>query len=127
MCLLIPLVAHGQQGDETFRMPSGNVGCYFSAMDGSLRCDVIEATQAPPERPDDCELDWGAMFDMTTHGEARRICAGDTVAGSQAPLLEYGRTWTRAGFECVSRSTGLHCTNAAGHGWQLSRTEQTLF
>jgi hypothetical protein len=43
-------------------------------------------------------------------------------------LLHYGQTWRfdlfgyePIAFTCTSRSTGLTCTNRAGHGWWLGR------
>ncbi|HVP75880.1 MAG TPA: hypothetical protein VMS63_07645, partial [Gaiellaceae bacterium] len=38
-------------------------------------------------------------------------------------LLGFDRYWAFGSlFGCVSRSTGLTCWNAAGHGWSLSRS-----
>lgn len=43
-------------------------------------------------------------------------------------VLRYGQTWTRPRyFRCVSRSTGLTCTNRFGHGWWLGRRQSRLF
>lgn len=38
-----------------------------------------------------------------------------------ARVLRFGQTWIKLGFRCTSRSTGLTCTNRAGHGWWLGR------
>jgi hypothetical protein len=36
--------------------------------------------------------------------------------------LSFGQRWASApGFRCVSRRTGLTCTNRVGHGWWLGR------
>jgi hypothetical protein len=35
--------------------------------------------------------------------------------------LRFGQRWARVGFYCVSRRTGLTCTNRVGHGWWLGR------
>jgi hypothetical protein len=40
------------------------------------------------------------------------------VAGVAATTASAG---TATGFRCVSRATGLACTNTRGHGWFLSR------
>jgi Family of unknown function (DUF6636) len=38
-------------------------------------------------------------------------------------LLRFGRTWKVVGYwRCVSRKTGVTCTNSAGHGWWLGRS-----
>jgi hypothetical protein len=37
-------------------------------------------------------------------------------------VLRFGETWSLPGYwRCVSRRTGLRCTNRAGHGWWLGR------
>jgi hypothetical protein len=36
-------------------------------------------------------------------------------------VLGFGETFRLAGFRCVSRVTGLTCTNRDGHGWWLGR------
>jgi hypothetical protein len=39
-----------------------------------------------------------------------------------APVLAFGRAWSLPHwFRCVSRATGLTCTNDARHGWWLGR------
>jgi hypothetical protein len=35
--------------------------------------------------------------------------------------LRFGQRWATVGFYCVSRGTGLTCTNRVGHGWWLGR------
>jgi hypothetical protein len=35
--------------------------------------------------------------------------------------LRFGQRWASVGFYCVSRRTGLTCTNRVGHGWWLGR------
>jgi hypothetical protein len=41
-----------------------------------------------------------------------------------APVLGFGKSWRfHSVFRCTSRSTGLTCTNRAGHGWWLGRHE----
>jgi hypothetical protein len=44
-----------------------------------------------------------------------------------APVLDYGHTWARGGYKCVSRTSGLTCTNRDGHGWFLSRASSRIF
>ena len=45
----------------------------------------------------------------------------------RARVLAYGRTWKAGGFTCVSRASGLTCTNKGGHGWLLSRALTRVF
>jgi hypothetical protein len=35
--------------------------------------------------------------------------------------LGFGERWAASGFSCVSRKSGLTCSNADGHGWTLPR------
>ena len=60
------------------------------------------------------------------------MCTGGVLydIGRDTPAfvtLAYGRTWRYRGFTCVSRITGLTCTNRAGHGLFLSRASYRLF
>jgi hypothetical protein len=99
-----------------FRMPSGNVGCV--AGPGAMRCDILSGLR--PEPRGRCELDWTGLT-LSPTGRAQPACAGDTVFNPRFPVLAYGRTWTRAGFVCISRRTGLECRNRQRHGFVLAR------
>ena len=80
-----------------------------------------------PPKPSSCEGDWGRAVGMAPTGPASRYCISDTVMDPGAPVLAYGRTWSRGGFTSVSRMTGLTCTNRSGHGFFLSRDRSRLF
>jgi hypothetical protein len=113
-----------------FQAPSGNIHCmYFDDEGGaSLRCDIGETTNTPPEAPADCELDWGYAFAMDANSQrAERICAGDAVSDPSLPKLGYGESWEQGGFTCTSEKTGLSCRNERGAGWDLSRAAQKLY
>jgi hypothetical protein len=108
-----------------FKTPSGNIACAMHAFSGSfLRCDILSGLKPEPSRR--CEGDWtgASMLEIRKAGP---VCAGDTVYDSRAPVLAYGRTWSRDGFRCVSRRTGLTCTNRRGHGFFLSRERWRVF
>jgi hypothetical protein len=109
---------------QTFRTPSGHIGCAYDTT--MLRCDVDDVAHAPA-RPRSCELDYGSAFALTRTGRARRLCVGDTAMDPDAKVLAYGRTRRYGPFTCTSRTTGLRCTTAAGHGFTLSRATQQLF
>jgi hypothetical protein len=47
--------------------------------------------------------------------------------GTDVRVLAYGRSWQRGVLSCVSRSSGLTCRNAQGHGFALSRERQRVF
>ncbi len=109
----------------TFKTPSGNIGCAVHAFSGwFLRCDILSGLVPEPLRR--CEGDWTGAS-LTPSGRSGAVCAGDTVYDRRAPVLAYGRVWTRNGFRCVSRRTGLTCTNTRGHGFVLAREHSRFF
>jgi hypothetical protein len=107
---------------RTFQMPSKNIGC--TEGEGVLVCDILSGLQ--PEPKQQCELDWTGM-EMERLGPAQARCAGDTAYDQSAPVLEYGKTWSRGGFTCVSTTNGLECRNRENHGFLLSRESWTQF
>jgi hypothetical protein len=67
----------------------------------------------------------GLTLDMTRRGRVQRRLYSpnrgyyDPASGR---VLRFGQTWTLpASWRCVSRSTGLTCTNRSGHGFWLGR------
>jgi uncharacterized protein DUF6636 len=111
-----------------FRTPSANIGCVYTSEGGSyLRCDILSGLKPKPPRPKGCELDWTFGFQMKATGRARTVCAGDTTVDKRARVLTYGRTWSRGGFKCTSRRSGLRCSNRHGHGFVLSRAHSFRF
>jgi Family of unknown function (DUF6636) len=125
-----------RRGDEVigFSTPSKNIGCvyaHFSASAGSpattdLRCDIRSGLRPKPAKPPRCDLDYGDSYAMGKRGRAYVVCHGDTALGSKT-ILGYGRTWSRDGFTCVSRTNGLTCKNLSGHGFFLSRQRSYRF
>ena len=106
----------------TFQMPSKNIGCATSQ--GVLVCDILSGLK--PEPKQQCEVDWTGM-EMERLGPAQPRCAGDTAYDQSAPVLEYGTSWSRGGFTCVSQKNGVQCRNQENHGFLLSRTAWTQF
>jgi hypothetical protein len=109
---------------ELFRTPSGNIGCAYLASATTLRCDILSGLRPEPRRA--CELDWTGLT-LTARGRARPQCAGDTVVDRRARMIRYGSAWRRNGLVCSSRTTGLRCSNRAGHGFVLSRARWRVF
>ena len=72
-------------------------------------------------------LDWGFSLNMGRTSRARTTCAGDTALDPRARVLRYGSTWRQGPFSCTSRTAGLTCRNAAGHGWFMSRQRWRRF
>ena len=113
---------------KTFRTPSRNIGCayYDASITGRVvfRCDLLSGLNPEPARR--CEGDWTGAS-MSARGRGGPTCAGDTVYDQRAPILAYGRTWSRGGLSCVSRTTGLTCRNRDGHGFFLARERWRVF
>lgn len=104
----------------TFQSPSGNIGCLIFS--GSARCDIVKRSWSPPPRPASCpsQVDFGQGLEVGRSGTGRFVCAGDTTREPGAPELPYG-TASRAGvITCISRASGLTCTNSGGHGFFIS-------
>jgi hypothetical protein len=104
-----------------FRMPSKNIACAYiadrSAGGPLLRCDLLSGLRPEPTRA--CDFDWGAIF-MRPRKKARAGCISDTVYDKRAPILAYGRTWSRGAFRCQSARKGLTCRSGT-HGLFLAR------
>ena len=122
--VLIAAPGAGAASIQTFRTPSGHIGCAYDTT--MLRCDVDDVAHKPP-RPKSCELDYGSAFALTKSGRAKRLCVGDTAMDPDAKVLNYGKTKHYGPFTCTSKQSGLRCTTRAGHGFVLSRAAQRLF
>jgi len=105
----------------TFRTPSKNIACAYVAkrsLGGPfLRCDLLSGLRPEPTKA--CEFDWGAVT-MRPRTKAHPSCISDTVYDKRAPILAYGRTWTRGAFRCQSARKGLTCRSGT-HGLFVSR------
>jgi hypothetical protein len=113
-----------------FQAPSGNIHCMIFVGDGDwqgARSDILQAELSYALRPADCDLDWGHAFEVPRRGASYPVCAGDTVASPDAPVLDYGRSYSLGGITCSSEKSGMTCTNAEGHGFTLRRASQRLF
>jgi hypothetical protein len=131
-CAALAGSAHARGSDAfvTFRTPSGNIGCGYSSGTGStsLRCDIASGLKPRPHRPKKCtHLAWGDSYTMNSRSRAVLTCHGDTVIIKGSKVIAYGKTWSRGGFKCWSRTTGLRCRNASRHGWFLSRRHSYRF
>jgi hypothetical protein len=129
LCFILPAIAGDDGGLVNFRTPSDNIHCLVSSDEGSIDCEIITVTvQSPlPERPADCDLEWGKRFYMKEKGQAELICTGDTVRDHKAKIVPYGENFAFGLFTCVSAEKGLSCYNNDGHGFFLSKGKQTLF
>lgn len=104
-----------------FQSPSGNIGCIL--LGGIARCDIIKRNWSPPPRPPGCpdEVDFGQGLEIGRRDTSGSfVCAGDTALNPEDAKLAYGSDDRSGGFLCASRTSGITCTNAAGHGFFLS-------
>jgi len=114
----------------TFLTPSGNIGCGYLSEPGSppsLRCDIRSGLVPRPRKPPGCHLAWGDRYEMSVTGRVGITCHGDTEILPNARILPYGTRWSRGGFVCRSRESGLLCENRSGHGFFLSRGHSNRF
>jgi hypothetical protein len=113
-------------------------GAGFTVPSGRTICGLLTAQQAaglgaglyctsaniPSE-----EAEGGVR--LTHRGKAKKFTTGNDLAllidGDQPkaarPTLAYGKTFTRDGYRCVSRSTGLTCRRGS-HGFFVARESQ---
>jgi hypothetical protein len=126
---VVPALAQDAVG---FRSPSNNIFCQFFAetrapADAVIRCDLVQIVVRPP-RPRDCDLEWGEAFEISGRANTGApLCHGDTVRDDTLPVLPYGQTFQRAGLTCISEASGVTCTNARAHGFEISRGRQRVF
>lgn len=127
----LTLIATPALADDViyFHSPSGNINCALMSGDyASARCDMVEFMQTYRKRPADCDLDWGAAFQIGPNDRRGYVlCHGDTVINPDSMELGYDTTVTLDEFTCLSEKTGMTCTNADGHGFTLSKARQDLF
>jgi hypothetical protein len=102
-----------------FQTPSKNIGCIA---DGTfLRCDIVNRSWNPPEKPADCTLDYGQGVEIRD-GRTQFVCAGDTALDPTAPVLPYNQAVRSGDIVCVSTNTHLACRDTVtGHGFSLSK------
>jgi hypothetical protein len=66
----------------------------------------------------------GFTLELPRSGAAFRVRADEAFnRGRQPayPAIGFGERWQADGFACVSRKSGLICSNADGSGWTLPR------
>jgi hypothetical protein len=112
-----------------FKAPSAKMGCAYTKNPTTLRCDVTFPTRFTKSGHKCTEGVYGHSFQMSgSGGRSGAICAGDTVLSAVgAKTIPYGHAWTIGPYACTSMTSSLTCTNAQGHGWRLSASQQLLF
>ena len=128
---LLPGFAWAQSANS-IQTPSHHIFCLYQPADGpspaSVRCDLLEPKLQSMPTPRQCTGEFGDAFAITANGaRGSAMCHSDAVRNLQSPVLAYGAAWRPDGFTCVSRSTGLSCANAKGHGFTISREAQRVY
>jgi len=131
---LVSSASLGAAKYPSFKTPSGNIVCGHSGRSDSavyVACG-IESGLRPAPRNTCVDLDYsGKRMSLRASGRAViDLCAGDPgpfLLKDTAPVLGYGSSWHGRGITCMSRRTGLTCTNRNGHGFSLSRAHSYAF
>jgi hypothetical protein len=111
---------------SSFLTPSRNIGCLIT--DDQARCDIRQHTYRTPDKPDDCQGDYGLSIVVPDKDVALFVCVTDTVIDPRAPVLAYGTSTVVGHFGCTSRTTAIRCYDLkSGHGFWLSRETPSLF
>ncbi|WP_426595143.1 DUF6636 domain-containing protein [Cellulomonas sp. McL0617] len=107
-------------GTTQFALPSGNIACAMST-DG-VTCTIASFTYAPPVVPGCAEVT-GHVIVLNADGVAFSCVSGPppAVAGSDVPVLDYGKSTTVGEYTCTSATDGVQCVDGSGKGFQLAR------
>jgi hypothetical protein len=109
--------------DGPFQTPSGNIRCSMSTYStggDTVRCEITDHTWEPDE-PVGCQLNWGDRVVMDQGSMAEFGCYGQEMP-APTHTLEYGQLQTHGTLGCVSKPTGVTCTDGvSGHYFFISR------
>lgn len=96
------------------------IACLFDSLGDApaVRCDVLENTWSTPEKPTDCQGDWGLAAGLTAGAAGELLCVSDTVVGipketdgsrelPAGTLARYGQ------LACLIQDTGVSCYDTA--------------
>lgn len=133
--LLATCSAHADS--VSFKSPTGNINCIYSDYDNKpeVRCDIMQFTPSfktvPPGTSNEvmtctpAKLRGFTVSPSDAQGQA--FCPTDAAVDGEQVVLAYGQAFKRGGLVCASETSGVTCTNAAGHGFSLSRASQKVF
>lgn len=107
-----------EQGQISFAMPSGNIGCVYTPEGGT---DVYEPVDGGPELSCDRVEPSYVRVILGPSGKARRNNdVGDASCCGSDNVFDYGEVWEMDGFVCESATTGLTCVRGK-HGFSMRR------
>ena len=137
--LLVPASSFAGSGLRFFQTTDGNISCGMvkgqkkkrhkrSRLPGGARCDIKNHTCVAPPKPKYCDVDWGFGTEVGDKGFGRYVCAGDTVALPNAPVLPLGGSITLGRFTCTVPNVSVRCSNnRTSHGFDISAEAVSLF
>lgn len=112
-----------------FMTPSGNIYCNGSVEGSDISCSIINRNAGPPAlpRPSNCSATWGHEFNLGRTGPATLSCSNPPRPVNYTDVAPYGVSASFGAIFCQSERTGLTCTNPQGHGFFLSRRQQSAY
>jgi hypothetical protein len=139
LSLSVPASSWAGSGLRFFHTADGNIDCAMykglkkkrhkhPRLPGSVRCDVKNHLWVAPPRPKWCDVDWGFGVQVGEKRAGSYVCAGDTVALPNSPVLGTGTSITLGRFTCGVPTESVRCVNNRnGHGFEVSATSVSLF
>ena len=128
---------------EYFSSPSKNINCIYENSRGDtpvlqVRCDIMQFKPTLNLRPIEtkesieifghCTKDKMRAFTIDINStETKVTCPSDAPISINQPILPYNHSWQKNGLACVSQTSGMRCYNNLGHGFFLSRNQQSIF
>lgn len=143
LALIAPAGGFAGSGLRFFHTADGNIDCGMvkgqkkkrhkhPRFPGEARCDIKSHTWVAPPKPKYCDVDWGFGAEVGDKGFGRYVCAGDTVALPNSPVLDLGGSITLGRYTCsvpaVVPSPIVRCANnRTNRGFQISADAVSLF
>jgi hypothetical protein len=143
LALIAPAASFAGSGLRFFHTADGNINCGMvkgqkknkkkkrPRLPGEARCDVKNHTWVAPPKPKYCDVDWGFGAAISDKGVGGYVCAGDTVALPNSPVLAAGASLTLGRYTCsvpVTPGNSVRCTNnLTTHGFEVSANAISLF
>jgi hypothetical protein len=116
--------------NPVLRTPSGNIECNLVKTVGVV-CNASKHEWTLPPKPASCEFEWTDAVGLGPTGRPRFWCSSNAAIydGPYWPrfTFPYGTSVSGGGITCVSRVSGVTCTNRDKHGLFLSRQRVTFF
>jgi hypothetical protein len=143
LALIAPASGFAGSGLRFFHTADGNIDCGMvkgqkkkrhkrPRLPGEARCDIKAHTWVAPPKPKYCDVDWGFGAEVGDKAFGRYVCAGDTVAVQNSPVLGLGGSITLGRYTCTVTSavpsTVVRCSNnRTSHGFEISAEAVSLF